>query len=48
VESGLYKMLCVGMGKHDGALAFHNMALKHGFFDLLKAMGDEIIDKSNF
>ena len=48
VESGLYKMLCVGMGKHKGALTYHNMALKHGFFPLLKAMGDEIIDKSNF
>lgn len=48
VESGLYKMLCIGMGKHQGALSYHNMALKHGFFPLLKAMGDEIIQKSNF
>lgn len=48
VESGLYKMLCVGMGKHEGALVYHNMALKHGFFPLLKAMGDEIIERSNF
>ncbi len=48
VESGLYKMLCVGMGKHKGALAYHNMALKHGFFPLLKAMGDKIIEKTNF
>jgi hypothetical protein len=48
VESGLYKMLCVGMGKHEGALVYHNMALKYGFSALLKAMGDEIIDKGNF
>ncbi len=48
VESGLYKMLCIGMGKHKGALAYHNMALKHGFFPLLKAMGDEVIQKTNF
>ncbi len=48
VESGLYKMLCIGMGKHQGALTYHNMALKHGFFPLLKAMGDEIIQKTNF
>ena len=48
VESGLYKMLCIGMGKHKGALAYHNMALKHGFFPLLKAMGDEIVQKTNF
>ena len=37
VESGLYKMLCIGMGKHQGALTYHNMALKHGFSPLLKA-----------
>jgi len=48
VESGLYKMLCIGMGKHQGALTYHNMALKHGFSPLLKAMGDEIIQKTNF
>ncbi len=48
LESGIYKMLCVGMGKHKGAIAYHDMALKYGFFDLLKAMGDEILQKSNF
>jgi hypothetical protein len=48
VESGLYKMLCIGMGKHQGALIYHNMALTHGFFPLLKAMGNEIIQKTNF
>lgn len=47
VESGLYKMLCIGMGKHQGALVYHNMALKYGFFPLLKAMGDEIIRHTN-
>ena len=48
LESGIYKMLCVGMGKHKGALVYHNMALKYGFYKLLKAMGDEIIKKTNF
>ena len=47
VESGLYKMLCVGMGKHQGALVYHKMALKYGFFPLLKAVGDEIIRHTN-
>ena len=48
VESGIYKMLCIGMGKHQGALVFHNWALKYGFYPLLEAMGNEIIKKSNF
>lgn len=47
IESGIYKMLCIGMGKHQGALAFHKWALEKGFFPLLKAMGDVIIEKSN-
>ncbi|MCP4115558.1 MAG: DUF2088 domain-containing protein [Desulfobacteraceae bacterium] len=48
VESGLCKMLCVGMGKHQGALAYHNMALKHGFFPLLKSMAERIMFATNF
>ncbi|WP_020589745.1 lactate racemase domain-containing protein [Desulfobacter curvatus] len=47
VESGLYKMLVVGMGKHKGALTYHNFALKYGFHKLLKAMGDTIIEQTN-
>jgi len=47
-ESGIFKMLCIGMGKHDGALAFHRYALKHGFFPLLAAVGDAVVQKSNF
>lgn len=48
LESGLMKMLCVGMGKHAGAIAWHNYALKYGFFELLSAMGAVVIEKSNY
>ncbi len=47
VESGLSKMLCVGMGKHAGALAWHNWALKYGFYPLLRDMTAEIIARTN-
>ncbi len=47
MESGLYKMMVVGMGKHEGALAYHHMALKYGFYKLLKPMGDTILEKTN-
>ena len=47
VESGLCKMLCIGMGKHAGALAWHNWALKYGFYPLLKEMAAEIVAKTN-
>jgi hypothetical protein len=48
VESGIFKMLCIGMGKHQGALIYHHWALKYGFFPLLHAIGNEIMAKSNF
>ncbi|CAN2040158.1 DUF2088 domain-containing protein [Candidatus Magnetomoraceae bacterium gMMP-15] len=48
IESGILKMLCVGMGKHKGALAFHNYALKYGFFPILKSIGTKILTKTNF
>lgn len=48
VESGLFKMLTVGLGKHEGALAYHRWALQYGFAELLKAMGRVIIEKTNY
>ncbi|MEE4608540.1 MAG: hypothetical protein V2L15_06600 [Desulfobacteraceae bacterium] len=47
-ESGLLKMLCVGMGKHAGALAYHHWALRHGWYELLGAMGQAMATRSNF
>ena len=48
VQSGISKMLCVGMGKHEGALSFHRWALKHGFSRVLAAMAKEAGEKTNF
>jgi hypothetical protein len=48
LESGIAKMLCVGLGKHEGALAFHRFALKYGFLPLLKAMAQELRARTNF
>jgi hypothetical protein len=47
-ESGILKMLCVGMGKHRGAIAYHTWAMKHGFYPLCKAMGQAIAQSANF
>ena len=48
LESGLAKMLCVGMGKHAGALAYHRWALRYGFFPLLQEMARAILSHSPF
>lgn len=47
VESGIYKMLCIGMGKHQGATTLHQAALRHGFHSVIKAAGDSLIRHSN-
>jgi hypothetical protein len=47
-ESGLLKMLCVGLGKHQGALSYHKWALKFGFAELLAQMAEVIMANTNF
>ena len=47
VESGLMKMLCVGLGKHRGALAWHRWAMIHGYHPLLDAMGRAVLENAN-
>lgn len=48
LESGLYKMLCIGMGKHQGAIELHKAGLRHGLFPVIKSAGDSIIQHTNF
>ncbi|MGD8267444.1 MAG: hypothetical protein PVF55_04710 [Desulfobacterales bacterium] len=48
LESGIAKMLSVGLGKHEGALAFHRFALRHGFNPLLRAMAEALRERTNF
>lgn len=47
LESGLAKMLCLGMGKHVGALTWHQWALKYGFSALLQEMAAAVLARSN-
>jgi hypothetical protein len=35
VESGLNKMMVIGMGKHKGALMAHRLTIKHGYSTML-------------
>jgi len=42
VESGLSKMLTVGLGKRAGARAFHEAALTHGYVDTIERALDVI------
>ncbi|MGC8780412.1 MAG: lactate racemase domain-containing protein, partial [Anaerolineae bacterium] len=46
VESGLMKMLTIGLGKHQGALAAHRHAIRHTYRAVIVSMAREIIRRS--
>lgn len=46
IESGLCKMLTIGLGKAQGASAFHNFAVRHGF-GIIEEAADYVIKKLN-
>jgi hypothetical protein len=43
VESGLLKMLTVGMGKERGASHFHRMACRHGYEPVIRAVSQTVL-----
>lgn len=46
IESGLMKMMVIGLGKHKGALNAHNFAVKYGYEKTLTEIGQYILDKA--
>jgi nickel-dependent lactate racemase len=45
IESGLVKMMVIGMAKPKGALMVHRMTIKHGFPAILAAVAPIILKK---
>jgi hypothetical protein len=45
IESGLIKMMVIGMGKQTGALMVHRLTIKHGFPAVLKEVGSILLKK---
>ncbi len=43
IESGLVKMMAIGLGKRDGAAMYHKAALKYGFERVLREVADVVI-----
>jgi hypothetical protein len=39
IESGLMKMMMIGLGKHAGALAYHRILLDHPFDGVVRSVG---------
>jgi|YNPBryantNP2012_1023418.scaffolds.fasta_scaffold01292_9 hypothetical protein len=46
VESGLMKMLTIGLGKHQGALAAHRHAIRYTYRAVIVSMAREIIRRA--
>jgi hypothetical protein len=45
IESGLIKMMVMGMGKHEGAMMAHRLTLKYGFPAVLSETGSIILNR---
>jgi hypothetical protein len=46
IESGLFKMMVIGLGKHRGAAQYHRASVNHGFEKVITTVGREILAKA--
>ena len=46
IESGLTKMMAIGMGKQKGAETYHNAILEKGYYDTFTTVVDVILEKA--
>ncbi|MBD3184909.1 DUF2088 domain-containing protein [Candidatus Poribacteria bacterium] len=44
IESGLVKMMAIGLGKRDGAATYHKAALHYGFERVLRGVADVVLN----
>ncbi len=48
IESGLFKMMTIGLGKHRGAIQYHRANIHHGYETVITAVGREMLAKARF
>ena len=46
IESGLFKMMTIGLGKHRGALQYHRANIHHGYETVITAVGREMLSRA--
>jgi hypothetical protein len=46
IESGLFKMLTIGLGKWKGAVQYHRANVNHGYETVITAVGREMLSKA--
>ena len=45
IESGLHKMMLIGLGKHKGAALYHQAIVHYSFDRIVRSVGQQVIDK---
>jgi len=45
IESGLMKMLAIGMGKHRGCVEVHRQTVQYGYREVIPAIGEVILEQ---
>jgi hypothetical protein len=45
IESGLMKMMAIGLGKHKGCLEVHKQTVQYGYRDVIPEIGQIILEK---
>ncbi len=45
IESGLLKMMLIGLGKHEGAKIYHRAILDYSFGEIITAVADSVLQK---
>jgi hypothetical protein len=46
IESGLFKMMTIGLGKHKGAIQYHRANIHHGYETVITSVGREMLKKA--
>ena len=46
IESGLFKMMTIGLGKLQGAIQYHRANVNHGYETVITAVGREVLAKA--
>src|SRR5512132_1962753 len=46
IESGLFKMMTIGLGKLQGAVQYHRASVNHGYETVITAVGREMLAKA--
>ena len=47
IESGLHKMMLIGLGKHAGAKIYHRAILDYSFLEIIQAVAKSVLEKCN-